>query len=424
MSSCHAITRFVVFPVILGGAIAASTWSVRLACGDYWFREQTVPGIRRAIAFTPGQAGYYVRLALLDPPGNQRTAIATLRHAVALDPSDAASWIELGLHYEEEGDRLQAEQCLLRAAREDAQYLPRWTLANYYFRANEIDRFWFWTAKAAALVHDDPTPLFRLCGRVAEDGALVDRLNIGRKDVQAAYLSYLLNEGRLNLIQPVSRRLLTATRASDVPLLLTACDRLIQSSDAAGALVIWNGLAYTHAIPSEPLQPAQGIVLTNGDFRAPSILRGFDWRLQPTDGVSASVDEGGGLRLAFSGGQPEDCEFLGQFVPLQENIRYKLEFAYQTSGISAGSGLEWRISDPAVRRTLIDAHSLPSTGEASGALTFATPANCRMAHIVLAYRRAPGTTRMEGSIVLRKVTLKPAPPTLIYSENFRPSPSL
>ena len=346
------VMRFVLFPAMLLGFGAASVWSVRLACADYWFRQGTVGGTEKAIRFTPGQADYYIRLALLEPDENSPKATEALKRAVALNPSDSRSWIELGLRYEKEGNRPLAEQYLLRAAEEDKQYLPRWTLANFYFRGNE-DRFWFWSKEAARMAYGDPSPLFRLCGRVAEDGALIDRLDIGRPEVRAAYLAYLLGQNRLDLIRPASRHLLTGTRSSDVPLLLNACDRLLESKNVLDALEIWNGLADNHGIPFERLQPADGRVLTNGGFLIPPTRQGFDWRLPAIDGVSASADEGGGLRLTFSGSQPENCEPLVQFVPVQENMDYKLKFANKTYGMPAVSGLEWRITELSGGRALV-----------------------------------------------------------------------
>ena len=53
-------------------------------------------------------------------------------------------------------------------------------------------KFWFWAKQAAAMVYGDAQPMFRLCGRVEEDGKLIDRLQIRAPEVQAGYLSYLL----------------------------------------------------------------------------------------------------------------------------------------------------------------------------------------------------------------------------------------
>ena len=91
-------------------------------------------------------------------------------------------------------------------------------------------------------------------------------------------LAYLLGQSRLDLIHPASRHLLNGKRASDVPLLLTACERLVELRNVVDALEISNGLADDHRIPFGRLQPAEGTVLTNGDFRVPPTSQGFDWR--------------------------------------------------------------------------------------------------------------------------------------------------
>src|SRR4029077_3815419 len=111
--------------------------------------------------------------------------------------------------------------------------------------------------------------------------------------------------------------LLRDSRPSDVPLLLAVCDLWIESNNPGDALDIWNGLAAGRRIPFSRLEPARAAMLTNGDFRVSPTSHGFDWRLAAVEGVSASIDEGGGLRLSFSGKQPENCAPVTQFVPVQ-----------------------------------------------------------------------------------------------------------
>lgn len=385
------------------GFTAASLWSVRLACADYWYGRQSVRAIEKAIGFMPGRADYYVRLASLESPSNGQLTERALQRAVALNPGDAGSWIELGLQYERRGAQPLAEQCLLRAAGEDKQYLPRWTLANYYFRQHALDHFWFWAGEAARAPNGDLAPLFRLCGKVTEDGKLIDRLNIQGQDIRAAYLSYLVSEKKFDLVQPAVRHLVHDIRVADVPLLLSICDRMVESGNESNALDIWNRLADDRKIPFTRLQQAEGRVLTNGDFRTAPISRGFDWRLPSIDGAAASLDEGGGLRLNFSGRQPEECVLLVQYVPTLEKRNYELRFEYRTFGITAHTGLAWRIICDG---TLLGAHEL-SEHETAGRVSFTTPPASRGIQLVLAYNRVRGTTRIEGSLVLRRVELTP-----------------
>src|ERR1017187_10326930 len=261
-----SVMRSTVLAIALTGLAAASTWSILVGWADYWARQLTVAATEKALALTPWQAGYYFQLAILISDDDPKRASEALQRAVAMNPSDSRSWIELGLRVEADGHNATAERYFLRAAEVDKEYLPKWTLANYYFRRDQESKFWFWAKAAAQMLYGDPLPLFRLSGKVVEDGNLIDRLEIRRPDIQAAYLSYLLSQGRLDLIEPALHRLLDQDRESDVPLLLATCDRLIEAKRVDEALAVWNGLAKARKIPYAPLVPQTEKILPTTNF--------------------------------------------------------------------------------------------------------------------------------------------------------------
>jgi len=401
------MARFLAIAIVAAGFAAAAVWSVRLGWADYWFRKETLAGTEKALAITPGQAAYYYRLALLSSDDHPARAIEALRRAVTLNPADAHAWIDLGLQYEAAGDNARAERCLVRAVEEDAEYLPKWTLANYYFRRNDPPRFWSWAKQAAAMAYGDPLPLFRLCGQMEEDGKLIDRLAIRNPSVRASYLSYLAGQNRIDLVGSPSQRVLEENRQSDTPLLLAVCDRLLDRSRVGEALDIWNRLAETGRIPFGARSSIVRSLLTNGAFTVAPTSRGFDWRLPEVDGVSpASEESPSGLRLTFSGRQPERCEVLVQYVPVQENRKYKLSFLYRTSGIAAGTGLAWRITDGNGARSLGEERDLSAENEIQDELSFGAPDGCRLVRLSLLYQRSLGTTRIAGFIVLRSIGME------------------
>jgi len=402
-----SLLRSIVLTVAITGLAAASAWSILAGWADYQARQLTVLGTEKALALTPGQAAYYVQLAILISDDNPKRASEALQRAVALNPSDSRSWIELGLRVEADGNSAAAEQYFLRAAEVDKQYLPKWTLANYYFRRDEEPKFWFWAKAAAQMLYGDPLPLFRLSGKVIEDGNLLSRLEIHDPNIQASYLSYLLSQNRLDLIGPVTHRLLDQGRESDVPLLLATCDRLIEAKFADEALAIWNGLAKTREIPYAPLAPGDENILTNDSFLPTPALQGFAWRLPTVDGISASREENpSGLRLTFSGEQPENCDPLFRILPVQENTAYEFTALYRTEGIQPATGLGWRVTDMDGGNIAGAAEDLASEDGAQAKIRFTTPSGCRLVRIALAYRRALGTTRIEGAIILREAGLQ------------------
>jgi hypothetical protein len=397
----------------VAGLIAASTWSIRVGAADYRMQQETVGAAQQAIALTPDQSECYARLAWLASGDDPRTAKAALLHAVAVNPWDTRSRIELGLVAEAEGDQATSTRYLLQAAEADHLFLPRWTLANYYFRRGDTVLFWRWAKEAADRVYGDTQPMFRLCGRVAEDGNLIDRLQIQNPDVRAGYLSYLLVQNRVDLIGPAVHRLLQQNRDADAPLLWQACERLLEARRVDEAAEIWNRQADAGRAPSRT-SAGEDQLIVNTDFAEPPASRGFDWRLPVVEGISFSrEDESRGLRVTFSGRQPEDCEALVQLVAVRRHVPYDLSFVYRTPGLINAKGLAWRItnaSGDAGNGAILAEGAVPaSDAGAAGQLSFQTPAECRLVRLVLTYRRAPGTTRLEGFLILRKVTLKPAP---------------
>jgi len=314
------------------------------------------------------------------------------------------------LRLEAIGDFAGAEQTLLHAAEADKTYLPRWTLMNYYFRRDNADRFWFWAKAAVPMIYGDPLPLYHLCGRMNEDGALIDRLEIRKPQIQAGYLFYLLDMGRADLVGRASRRLLEGNREADVPLLLDACDRLIEARRVDDAMAVWEGLTRSRRLPFAAPREGVQAILTNGDFAVSPTGHGFDWRLPALEGVSAAREEDPvGLRLTFSGMQAERAEPLVQFVPVRENTSYEMKFAYYTAGIEGRSGLSWQVADIGGKVILEDGDDFSSNRQAERHLAFVTPPGCRMVRLSLVYQRRPGTIRIAGYLVLRDVEMRPSP---------------
>lgn len=387
----------------------ASFWSLRMALADYWFRQLTVPGTQEALRLEPGNAAYYVRLAALtqdsDPAGSTRA----LQRAVALNPWDSVAWVELGLRAEADADLAGAERSLLRAASVDQQYFPKWSLANYYFRRGNPDKFWLWAREAAQMAYGDLTPLFVLCWKVTNDGALIAReLDIRKADQEANYLGYLTGQNQTEAMTQAATRLLAWNREADAPVLLAACDRLIADDRAQPAIRIWNQLAEQRRIPYAALAPGAGRSLTDGDFTVPPTAQGFAWRLPDAAGVTTLLDEQpAGLRISFSGRQPENCDLLTQILPVMKNSSYQLRFWYRTSGIEPETGLGWRITDLHGASVIAQGKSLASESEKEDGLAFTTPAGSGLVRLTLTYRRALGTTRIEGFLVLRKLRLMP-----------------
>ena len=356
-------------------------FSIVLARADFFFRSEKV---QRAMEIGPRNTEYLALRALqLDYEGVDSGALT--RKIAALSPYASAPRIRLGLAAEVSGDPASAERWLLDAARVDHQFEPRWTLANFYFRAGRTDEFWRWMRAALEVSYGDRTPAYSLCWRVINDPEEILRRGIpDRHEVVGSYLVYLLQRPVLASVDEVARRLASYHEAADLPLLWGACDQLLAAGDPA-AVGVWVLTGQT--APS-------GIF--NGDFATVPVNHGFDWRLIESPGVTHV----NGNRISLSGQQGESCTLLQETLSLVPGKRYRFHWEARTVGIKSPSGIEWRIADQ-------HGALLPSEDWTTGELTI--HAEDRFPVLVLASQRPVGESRAEGNIELRHIRMVEAP---------------
>jgi tetratricopeptide (TPR) repeat protein len=386
-------------------------WTLRLGYADHLAHTDSLANVKHAIELAPGNAAYYARWAAInDVVGNDPGASTTaLESAVALNPRMSFSWMDLGLRAEAMGNLQYAESCLLQAARVDKQYDPRWTLLNYYFRRGDTENFWIWARSASAMVYGDGLSLFRLYWRVTSDSDLILRKAIpDEQAVLTRYLAFLLTDNHLDAIEPVAAMALKRARPEDLAVLLWACDRLLDSNQPRPALRIWSALCDQRLIGYQAPDPERGASLTNEEFGRTPLGHGFDWRLPRPVGVSvARITSLSTLRVDFSGKQPEDCEIISQFLPVMPGADYRLRFRYRTSNIPERTNLRWRVFDANTGAEIAPQSSfLASESPKDEEIVFSAPKSTGLIRLALAYHRALGTTRIEGSIWLQHLKLE------------------
>jgi tetratricopeptide (TPR) repeat protein len=153
-------------------------------------------------------------------PANQ------LRSAVSLNPRLAMAWIQLGFDAEAEGNLAEAEIDFLRATRVDRQYVPAWTLANFYFRRGDAANFWPWARKAAARTFDDYRPLLRLAD-VLEPSPREVATRLGNSPpLLRAYMDVLIGARRLDAAQEIASLLAARHDPADQARLADLADRV------------------------------------------------------------------------------------------------------------------------------------------------------------------------------------------------------
>ena len=365
------------FPMLAAGVFVA----VRYAYADSLYRRATAESVARAAALRPDKAEYQ----------------ASLPRMLELNPYLTRARIALAAEQEVNGAIPAAEETLLEGTRRDRQYLPAWAMANFYFR-NQPERFWPWARTAAGMAYGDMSPLFDLCLHTDADAQTVlDRVVAGRRFAEREYLVYLIKLDRLTDAHVAALRIARTAGRPDREALLNYVERSLAAGRSVPALEIWNELCVRRLVPYRAATPG---TLVNGDFRQPMLSRGFDWVERQAAGVlmSRMPETGPGLEIALSGNQPERCEILAHYVPVAPRKAYVLRFQYRTAELPKDTGVIWSV-DPRQEFPLAAAADW-----AQGQWRFETSRDA--ARLVLAYRRAPGTTRQEGTVYLRRVELQ------------------
>jgi len=377
--------------IIIAAACCLGIWSSwKFARADSLFQTDTEESVSAAIHLVPDGWEYYMRLAQFDRE-HTRQLLTTALH---LNRYDAQADIELGLQYEAEGDFPRAERLLLDAYDVDHTYLPRWSLANYYFRRDNMPAFWVWARSAANMPAVEVGPLFELCWRVSPDPEQIAGEILNQKpELIRQYIGFLLAKDQLNAVANVAPHLVRyGDPESDLPQLLSVVNRLVALNDAVAANALWHLLIEQHWVVADTGMP------NNADFVRDPLPVSFDWSLPEYPGLH-SWPGSSGLETEFTGNQPEDCTVAEQTVALAPG-NYTMTYSYRTTDIPPATGIRWQIMDAKSNNVLADSSDLSSDELQHSALAFSVPSGTSLLRLRLSYRRTLGTPRISGMLVI------------------------
>lgn len=363
------------------------------------FRRNTGQSVQAAIRLAPDAWQYYMRLSLLDEAHAQQL----LENAVALDPYNAEADIELGLRLEAAGDYGGAEKLFLGAYAVDHTYLPRWSLANYYFRRGNLPAFWEWARSAADMPSDSTEPLFELCWSVSPDANEIARriLNDNPRLIRE-YFDFLVAKNQMLAAAGIAERLSRiGDPSSDAPRMFLVIDRLLNANEGNAAKSLWNVLIERKWIVAEKSAP------NNPDFARDPLPVGFDWALPSLSGLH-SWPGPSGLETEFSGDEPESCTVAEQAIVLSPG-NYEMDFRYHTEDIPPATGLRWQIIDAGSGKVQAESPDLSSTSRIDVRLPFSIASDASIVRLRLQYQRAVGTPRISGTLVIPSVHIYARP---------------
>ena len=394
--------------VIAFAAICGAFYSVLLARTEFLLHQDTEDSITKAARSLPTNPVYVARLAAWQP--DQKVAL--LKKAVALNPFDAESWIQLGLTAEMEGRNVSlAEHYYLQSASVDKMFLPKWTLANFYFRHRREEDFFRWATATLDITPYPAEPVFSQMWLMTSDSERIGRAIPNRPGTLVAYLRFLTKEKHFSAIPPVVQRFVHALAqahgtadAAVIDLLGSIEDRLLEAGQVEPALQIWSAL--TEAGWFRSGLPTLAEPLTNGAFHHPFLRHGFDWTPISAAGISvAQHADTGSVQIELTGAEEEHAVILRQYVPLISGHSYRLTWKATSERFHDTSGLTWHLyplgKQQSKSLTSPDLFSSQSPGW-DFRWTEGTPGSV----LVLEYNRPLGAVRANGNLKLNALALR------------------
>jgi hypothetical protein len=395
----NSLLKRTVWLTAAGILIFASFWSVRNAVADFFYRQNTISSLGRAVAISGGDAEFHALYAehmesVGEDPDEQ------FRIAAALSPLDARYWVRLGFSAESKGNYALAEQYLLKGASVNKKFDPAWALMNFYFRRGNAERFWFWADKAMAMSYGDLSAMFRLYWDMSSDAALIRKHVPLKSQALASYLAVVESEGHFEAVGPTALELAAVCADDCVSQLQFYCERA-WSRDPGNAVAVWNLMCRRRLIPFRAVDPEQGSILGDPGFR---VLRGgvgFGWRPYAPDEIVVVPDEpDGGVILRFSGNEPDDCMILEQLLPrLVPHRIYRIQYNVKLNPESHIDGLIWKVVSAPDARTIAEVPIGPSGG---APLQFAADGETPL-RLRLEYKRPFGAVRARGGVTIDKL---------------------
>lgn len=398
--------------LLAAAALAAAYYSAVFARASYLFEEDTATSVPAAASLVPYNGSYIARLAAWRPADKD----TLLHRAVQLNEFDYQTWIQLALAAEmQQHDLPLAERYYLRAAEVNHMFLPKWTLTNFYFRNEQPDKFFRWAKATLQISPYQADPVFTQMWLISQDPAQIAAALPDKVTVLLQYTNFLIHTGQFAPVPPIVERITHATGNGSPPVsestgqILPAEDRILAAGQLHPALAVWQSMALAGWIDLRVPSPTSP--LSNGDFARRFLGHGFDWNALPVPGLTVEQSEAQkSVNLTLSGDEPERCVLMQQYIPLEANRAYHLQWRAETQTLDAPSGIAWHVhSTHAGGGTDLAGGDIlaanPGT-ERGGAWDFQSPSISDVCLLTVEYGRPLGKLRANGTITLRSVLLQ------------------
>lgn len=311
-----------------------------------------VEGLQSALRYVPRDPQVHQELGtiyLLDPAAfDPAKALDHLKQAVALSPYDVRGWIGLGRAYEQQGDDAHADAAYRRAIELAPHHVhPRWIYANFLLRSGQRERalteLRALAGRAESLVENICDLLWNATG--GDAGVLVTLASTLTPHARVVVSRFLLMRDRdaegIGLWRSLPGNALKIESGERI------VAAFIRQRRWTLAHQVWREMINVTA----PDAPESEFAFWNGEFHRPVTNSGFDWHVQSTADVTATIDTTTGftddrsLRLDFR--RHEGVRYAGarHLALATPSTPYVLRFVYKTEGMLRKNGLAVEVAD-------------------------------------------------------------------------------
>jgi hypothetical protein len=350
----ESLSRALVVLVAIAIAAPLSYYGVRMAWAAYEAELETSGGLEKATDLEPNNHEYWYRLGHfqefnIEQPNASRAEF-DFRRAIALNPKYTGAWLDLGTHYELEGNTEAARDAFLQAKISyPASAEVAWRYGNFLLREGDLAKAYAELRLAVQLDPHRAATAFSRSYRANPDiNAILEEALPADPAVYVEVLGEASRSKQLVVAQKVWERLLVMhprLKFQDFDLFVS---ELLAAGQAVQARRVWDQGITTMTLPA--LEQVKDSVVWDPSFESGARGYSFGWRYQPlTPGLQISLDSSQkhsgarSLRLTFDGTQNQNLEPACALVNVAPNTAYHFSGWVRTQDLTTNSGISFRI---------------------------------------------------------------------------------
>ena len=391
--------------IYLGRVIAV--YGARSANSD----STTVADLEHDIRWLPDDAELHHLLGLLlsDSGHSNADAIAHLRRATILNPNNGWYWLDLASVYRGAGDvekEHEAVQFALHAEPGNPEIAAE--AAKYFLAAGDVNRALPLFRQAVTQNPQVAESILQACWDETQNAnLLLARVIPDSPELQLVLLQILTGQRQTVAANDVWQYLVSSAKSFDPQLSFFYFDYLLKEHETIRFEGAWRELAGLS--PNLQTYLPNDNLIVNGGFEQPVLNAGLDWRFEPSEHVTAGIDDQvahsgtHSLSLTYDGNPAYDAGWK-QYVPVQSDTDYQFSAWIKSENVTSSSGPRIAIVDAYSGQNLLLTDDVLDTHpwqQITGSLR--VPAGIELLAVKIV--RAPANMRISGRIWIDDVHL-------------------